>query len=509
MKVPRLVALALLALALIVPDVITAFAEDNPPNAAHGAPPKAAPQRRKGGESFPPLPLPATPLRRTEKKKPPSPPTLIAKVKWGSPEPRTGKDDQGNSYSFWDWEGARDDVFNLTKMSSARLGVKYRARIIDIREFSGDPDDIPILYFTGHMPIVFDEDMQKRLREYVVNGGYIWAQACCGDARFYNAFVEQMKLIFPDRPFMELPQDHPAYHCYYDITKMRRTWGGKVTEEIKPNLEGIYIGCRTAVMLSRYDVGCGWAGFPNNFHAFEPTDAQTLGINMVNYALAYHKLGKFLATQKVYFENDQNERADFTMGQIVHANVWDSNPSGVANLLKSVLANTSTEVKFKRIIVNLEQPDFFQLPLLYITGHGHFSFSDREAENLRRYLMAGGMLLGDACCGELSFDESFRREIAKVIPSKKLAAIPLDHELFTSLFTIREVSYTPLLQFLRPDLTLPELEGIELEGKMAVVYSRYDIGNAWEGEARPYAKGYDKVDGLKLGINIVVYSQTH
>ena len=48
-----------------------------------GAPPKAKPQRRKGGESVPPLPLPATPLRRTEKKRPPSPPALVGKVQYG------------------------------------------------------------------------------------------------------------------------------------------------------------------------------------------------------------------------------------------------------------------------------------------------------------------------------------------------------------------------------------------------------------------------------------------
>ena len=48
-----------------------------------GPPPKAKPTHRTGGESFPPLPLPATPLRRSEKKKPPSPPALIGKMSMG------------------------------------------------------------------------------------------------------------------------------------------------------------------------------------------------------------------------------------------------------------------------------------------------------------------------------------------------------------------------------------------------------------------------------------------
>src|SRR5512146_1436102 len=43
-------------------------------------PPKAAPQRRNAGEGVPPLPLPATPLRRSERKREPSPPALVGNV---------------------------------------------------------------------------------------------------------------------------------------------------------------------------------------------------------------------------------------------------------------------------------------------------------------------------------------------------------------------------------------------------------------------------------------------
>ena len=56
-----------------------------------GPPPPAKPQHQTGGESFAPLPLPVTPLRRSEKKRPPSPPALIGKMAMGQPagRPRT------------------------------------------------------------------------------------------------------------------------------------------------------------------------------------------------------------------------------------------------------------------------------------------------------------------------------------------------------------------------------------------------------------------------------------
>ena len=45
-----------------------------------GPPPAAKPQHQTGGELFAPLPLPVTPLRRSEKKRPPTPPALIGKM---------------------------------------------------------------------------------------------------------------------------------------------------------------------------------------------------------------------------------------------------------------------------------------------------------------------------------------------------------------------------------------------------------------------------------------------
>ena len=59
------------------------FADENSWLVPLGMPPKAKPRRISGGESFPPLPLPATPLRRSERKRPPSPPKLIGKIVWG------------------------------------------------------------------------------------------------------------------------------------------------------------------------------------------------------------------------------------------------------------------------------------------------------------------------------------------------------------------------------------------------------------------------------------------
>lgn len=145
--------------------------------AAHAdhEPPPAKPQRIKGGESFPPLPLPATPLRRTERKRDPSPPALIGKVRYGHPEIWTAAD--GRKYLINDWESEKGDVPALLKRVAAALGTRYRFEVVDLKDFSKSPDELPILYFTGHHALGLNNEQRTALRQYIMNGGTVFANA--------------------------------------------------------------------------------------------------------------------------------------------------------------------------------------------------------------------------------------------------------------------------------------------------------------------------------------------
>ena len=52
----------------------------------------------------------------------------------------------------------------------------------------------------------------------------------------------------------------------------------------------------------------------------------------------------------------------------------------------------------------------------------------------------------------------------------------------------------------------PMLEGIEIDGRFAVIYSRYDISCALENQASLACDGYEEADSMKLAMNIVLYA---
>jgi len=473
-----------------------------------GPPPRAKPQRRTGGESLPPLPLPATPLRRSEKKRQPSPPSLVGKtilgeVKWMIRD--------GQRLAYRDWMTDPNDIRNLLHWTNRQLHIRYRPVDADLGQFSFNPTELPILYFTGHDAFTVPDAALPRLRQFCIDGGTILGDACCGMEAFDKALRDLAKRLFPNRPLEPVAPDHPLYASFYPIDTVHYQAEGKGRYQDVPPLEAVHLGCRAAIIYTGgYDCSCGWDG-----HTHErgkrvlPGDARKLGANIITYCLATYELGRFLSTQRVYHQKGEPTRDQLVIAQVVHDGDWDTQPSSLASLLKHLAENTTVEVQFKKADVDLRRVDAFAHPILYMTGHKAFHLAEEEVTNLRRYLSAGGVLLANACCGRKGFDTAFRREIKRVLPEKPLARIPLEHPVYGSVFPIREVEYTPLVLHEHPGLSAPTLEGISLENQWRVLYSPFGLVNGWSGAPNPYARGVEGDDALRLGINMVVYAMMH
>jgi hypothetical protein len=483
------------------------FGEENSGPIDCGPPPKAAPQHRTGGESFPPLPLPVTPLRRSEKKRPPSPPALIGKMALGSVRWVTR---EGKRVMYRDWMTDPADVNTLLEWTNEKLGIHYRAVESDFAHFSFDPRELPAVLFAGHNSFQLNDEVRAKLARYVMDGGTIIGDACCGWNDFAESFRKEMELIFPGRPLRKMLPEEPVFSSYYKLGNFTYQKGDGSRYDDVPCLESIDFGCRSGVIFSPADMTCGWDGHDHPRGLRLTIDlARQVGANLITYLLGSYQLARFLSTTKVYYEAEAPSRDDFVFAQIIHDGDWDPDPSAVHNLLKFARDNSTLEVKFKRQNVRLTDPQVANYPLLYMTGHREFVWSNDEVAFLQRYLKAGGLLLADACCGRMSFDMGFRREISKVFPNAQLERIPLDHPIYHNLFDIQQVDYTPRVREDFGQIDTPELEGISIDGRLAVIYSRFDLGNGWEQFPHPYSYGLRDEAALKIGTNAIVYAITH
>ena len=149
-------------------------------------------------------------------------------------------------------------------------------------------------------------------------------------------------------------------------------------------------------------------------------------------------------------------------------------------------------------------------PLLFMTGHYDFQFTPEEAEELANYVQRGGMMVASAAAGLKPFDTAFRREIKKVFPDAELIKLPPSHPIFTGGWNaLDRITYTPAALKDSPLLEYPEFYGLFIDGRLAILYTPYDLMSGVNRESNAYAKGVTPDDAMRLAINIVTYALSH
>ena len=461
-----------------------------------GLPPKQKPHFTKAAEGFPPLPLPVVPQRRTEKKRPPAPPKLLANVE---------------HFSFVGWTGSPGSVDQLLQNARKHLNLWYGWEQLDLQVLtrqhtSGVRHRTPILYFCAYYPLDLTDEQREAIAEYVLGGGTLVVN-CCGRKQAYTSVRDELKQVFPELPLRTLPADHPLYHAFYTIQKvtyLAPSENGATPGQAGslPRIRAITLGTRAAVIVSYEDLACGWNEWNNPaVDRVSPKDSTRIGLNLITYVTAEQRLAKFLAKSVDVAGPSIRPRQKLVFPQLVHDGNWNPNPSAVPLLLKEIASNTSVAVEFARYRMQLKDPALFTYPLLYMTGTWDPDLAREETALLHRYLTSGGLLIADAASGRVEFDQAFRKLCSTLFPEQPFEPLPADHPLFNCFHKIDQVVLNH-----RPERVAPMLEAVMYEGRPVVLYSPLGLSDGWAHLHSAYARSYSTADALKLGTNIVVFA---
>jgi len=462
-------------------------------------------------EALPPLPLPATPLRRTERKKPPQPDCLMGKVIWG--ESASFVDTTGKTMNIADWNLCPTDTEKFVDSARA-MDLKYHWQNTNLNDFHFDPKKLPALLFSGVRTLRLSDAHIQALRGYVLNGGMIICDSIAGSPYFYESAKKIFLQAFPECRFRIIPADHPLYHIIVDIEQV--TYAGQKGKS-KPFLEGIYVGSRVGVLISKFGLGCGWNRNTERLKEladaayYDIKSANEIGVDLAAYIVGYAEVGLVEGRPEVFGLADQTRPTDeFVFAQVEHEGLWNVHPGAASALLMKLRRYTAVRVNLKRIGVDLEEDDLSSYPFLYLTGLDDFSFSQNEMSALQRYLGYGGVLLINNGLGLGTFDAAVRRELKKLLPDVTLEPIPASHSLYSTLFDVSTVRYSPSLAKAKPELkNQPYLLGAAIEGDLRIIYSPYDLEAGWLEVYYPLMKGYESVSSQQLGMNIIIYVMTH
>ena len=465
-----------------------------------------------GGEKRDILPpAPGMPIPQSERTKPPSPDYLMAKVQWGQSVV------VGDTV-IRDWNLAPNDILEFIQQARAN-GFKYLHSNTVLTGFSYDPKLMPSILIGGVREVRFSAATVDKLREYVLNGGMIICDSVYGSPWFYESALKLFDDMFPESRFRVLPEDHPLYHMVVDIDKVDYRCG---RDDQKPFLEGLYIGSRVGVLVSRYGLGCGWQGELKVFDtlekrglsakAYSMESARQIGMNLAPYILGYAQVGEVEGKPEMFGLADQKRpTAEFVFAQVKHDGAWNAHPGAARSLLTILEKESSIPVNLKRVSVNIASDDVSAYPFLYFTGLDDFRLSDQQVKALRTYAKEGGALLINNALGLAKFHQAALREISRVFPDKDFGVLPVGHEIYRSLHKIDEVKYTPTLTKDKgAELDgRPVLYGMEFDDKLRVIYSPYDLEAGWNEIRYPLSRGYQSPSAKKLGMNVIMYFMTH
>ena len=139
------------------------------------------------------------------------------------------------------------------------------------------------LYITGHGNIKFNDEEAQTLRDHLLSGAFLHADDNYG---MDKSFRREMKKVFPEKDWVELPPDHPIFNIYYvfpnGLPKVHEH------ENNRPQALGLFNeGTLMVLYTFESDLGDGWE---NQKVHNDPEDirqrALEMGTNIILYALS-------------------------------------------------------------------------------------------------------------------------------------------------------------------------------------------------------------------------------
>ncbi|WP_370520397.1 MULTISPECIES: DUF4159 domain-containing protein [Bacteroidota] len=181
-----------------------------------------------------------------------------------------------------DWYCNKTSLGNLIKYcnSNLRMNIFPEEDIVE----PGSPElfTYPFVHMTGHGNVVFSESEARNLRKYLLSGGFLHIDDNYGLDKFVR---REMKKVFPELNFVELPYNHPIYSQKFKFTNGLP----KVHEHDGKAPQGfglIWEGRLICFYSYECDLGNGWED-QSVYNDPEPIRQRALqmGANLLSFAL--------------------------------------------------------------------------------------------------------------------------------------------------------------------------------------------------------------------------------
>jgi hypothetical protein len=158
--------------------------------------------------------------------------------------------------------------------------------------------------------------------------------------------------------------------------------------------------------------------------------------------------------------------------------------------------------RFERVAMDAAK--LCEYPFAVMTGEGRFTLSDKQRKRLSQYLRRGGFVVASAGCSSKKWNDSFEAEMKKMFPDGKLEALAANHPVFHTVYDITSSRYKS------GPAKLPVLKGLELDGKIALIWSPDGLNDTANAGPNCCCCGGNEIKAArKINVNLLAYALTH
>jgi hypothetical protein len=197
--------------------------------------------------------------------------------------------------SLWTQDYPRAD---RALANAVRRITRVDARSVEQSVSLDDGDEIynwPFLYAVQVGEWGLTDAEAKKLRDYLLRGGFFFADDCHGSEE--QAYFEKtMKMVFPERELVDIPDNDPIFHTIFDLDDRFQVPGaehlatGHKKDGIVPHWKGIYDdhGRIMVAFTLNSDIGDSWEFLDDPRYPVKYSVLGTkLGVNYVIYAMTH------------------------------------------------------------------------------------------------------------------------------------------------------------------------------------------------------------------------------
>ena len=389
-------------------------------------------------------------------------------------------------------------VANFTQWFSQRLHrpATWRAVFPTARPL---PADAPVLTIRSGRTFSPPEDLSPALKQYLQSGGTILFQPYGGDPIVAAAAEKYFLSLLPESRAADCASDHPVFSAAV-----------KIAPETTPKLRTIGTQARTQVFIALQPTMGAW------HRGFDTTTAPaySFGVNLLDYATNKNLPRTCFRAPPPEPVKPIETARHIPIARIQHPGDWDAYPRAFDALNNVIAQSISVGVRATPQPVDLSGDIPQSLPLLWLTGSKPPKLSSLKLKELAEYLYGGGTLFVDAAVGTQEFADAVADMLKGMFGEADLVVLGPDSPILSGRFAgglggrIDTVEYTPAVNADRGDdkLTKPHVMGIEIQGRLAVIFSPYGVTAPLEGNPPPGCKGLTSRDALRLAANVVLYA---